>query len=241
MSWQGWGDSRVRMRDALAAAPELRKRSIIGFDEFLKTCTSRQNTNDIVVPPFAISRLARRNVDLLTLDTDTRTVSRWMGWRLPEDFGASSIKSNFLRDVYTAYHETVPRAQHAPVLATVRAALTGMLRRGAEPLTVQSAADSIGDELRSTAYACIMFPRLRMGFRLLAVSLVFTAVFAVTSHAKPAMRALSTVALIVAKTMALIMALAAAATCLSGKRFFRLAAALRYLWPPIVLMGCASL
>jgi hypothetical protein len=175
--WQGWGDGRVRVRDALKAAASLRSRGVLGIDRFVRSCESTGAYEYALVPPSAIDRLVLDNVDVLVLDTKTRAVFRWAGFNLMSDYGDDAIRSKFLKDICVAYRRRLSRwDKYAPVTPVVRAALTGILRAGYDTLTPETAAASVADELGCSIYGAMMSGRIRWAFRFLTIALLIAAV-----------------------------------------------------------------
>jgi hypothetical protein len=170
--WQGWGDPRVRVFDALHAATALRQRGVLGVDKFIRTCESIGAYEYALVPPAAIDQLVIDNVDILVLDTKSRAFWRWAGLDILPSFGEKAIRCAFLKDVYIAYRRLLPRwNKYAPVTLTLRAALSGMLRGGQDATTVQAAAASIADEMGCSVYGTMTSPRIRWAFKLLALAI----------------------------------------------------------------------
>ena len=169
--WQGWGDSRVRIRDALYAAIAMKERGVLGIDKFMHACEAVGAYEYALVPPLAIDQLIIDNVDILVLDTKSRAFWRWAGLNLLSNYGEEAIRSKFLKEVYIANFKRLPRwNKYAPVILTLRAAVSGMLRGGKDPITSDSAAATVPEEIRCSVYGTMTSPSVRWAFKLLILA-----------------------------------------------------------------------
>ena len=170
--WQGWGDSRVKIRDALYGAIVLKQRGVLGVDKLIRVCESIGAYEHALVPPSAIDQLIVDNVDILVLDTKSSAFWRWAGLNLLPNYGEKGIRSNFLKEVYNAHYKSLPTwNKYAPVMPTLRAAVSGMLRGGKDTITAQSAASSVPDEMRCSVSGTMTLPRIRWAFKLLMLAI----------------------------------------------------------------------
>jgi len=178
--WQGWGDGRVRTSDALVAAAKMRQKGVKGLDAFVRACEAVGDRRHALVPATAIDRLAMANVDILALDDKTRAILSWVGLTLAPGAGADAIMPPILKDAYSEYSRRLGRWNRyaPPVIPTLRAVLSGMLRAGgdADALDASAAADRVTDELGCTLVGTMTTPRVRSAFRLFALGLTMATI-----------------------------------------------------------------
>lgn len=153
--WQGWGDSRIRVRDAIPAAKALANENVAGAKRFIETCHKIGSWENALVPEPAIEKLVMDNMHPLMIDTSELVFLHWI--RVP---GLRSVTSESIQSVYLKglYEEFTREHGTYPVVQVVRCIVRGILRNGPTLADKDVVLLAAMDEMRSTFLGACLVP-----------------------------------------------------------------------------------